>query len=109
MPQQPRMDADPAQLAVKAREVADVLKALAHPQRLLVLCRLSAGEANVSALQEVLGAEQAVVSHLLAKLRREALVVAERRGQQVFYALADARVAKVLEVLTATYCEEMPR
>ncbi len=98
-----------AQLVAKAQDVAQILKNLAHPQRLLVLCRLSQGEANVGQLQELMGLEQAVVSHMLARLRGQGLVVADKRGQQVFYRLHDPRIAQVLETLTQLYCKEMPR
>jgi ArsR family transcriptional regulator, virulence genes transcriptional regulator len=96
-----------AELAVKAKDVARMLKNLAHPQRLLVLCRLSQSEANVSQLQELLQVEQAVMSQMLARLRGQGLVIAEKRGQQVFYRLADARIAQVLATLTHLYCEDL--
>lgn len=97
----------PAELAVKAKDVAQILKNLAHPQRLLVLCRLSQGEANVRQLQELLQVEQAVMSQMLARLRAQELVRADKRGQQVFYRLADVRIAQVLETLTRLYCDEL--
>ena len=105
----PNNTVNPAQFAAKAEQVAQILKNLAHPQRLLVLCRLSRGEANVGQLQELLAREQAVVSHMLARLRRQGLVIGDKRGQQVFYRLADPCIARVLETLTDVYCGEMPR
>ncbi len=42
----------PHSLEIKAQEVADILKLVAHPKRLLILCRLSQGPATVSELED---------------------------------------------------------
>lgn len=66
---------------------ARVLKALAHPSRLLIVQELSRGERCVCELAELVGAEMPTVSRHLALLREAGIVDDEKRGVQVFYRL----------------------
>lgn len=66
---------------------ARVLKALAHPSRLLIVEELSRGERCVCELAELVGAEMPTVSRHLALLREAGIVEDEKRGVQVFYRL----------------------
>ncbi|WP_370647356.1 ArsR/SmtB family transcription factor [Agromyces endophyticus] len=81
---------------------ANLFKGLAHPLRVRILEVLSAGpEASVSELLEATGLEASHLSQHLAVLKRNLLVVAERRGNQVFYRLAYPQVADLLRVARA--------
>ena len=66
---------------------ARVLKALAHPTRLLVVDALTEGERSVGELRDLVGDDLSTVSRHLAVLRDAGLIVAEKRGNQVFHAL----------------------
>ena len=66
---------------------AQVVKALAHPCRLLKLYELSRGERCVCELAALVGSEMPTVSRHLAQLRNAGIVVDEKRGAQVFYRL----------------------
>jgi len=55
------------------------------------------GPMPVGDLQLVCGLEQSALSHQLRILRTAALVVTERRGKQVVYALADGHIASILD------------
>lgn len=78
---------------------AGLFKGLAHPIRIRILEVLSTvPEASVSELLEATGLEASHVSQHLAVLRRNRLVVSERRGSLVFYRLAYAEVADLLRV-----------
>ena len=66
---------------------AGVLKALAHPSRLLMVEALADGEKCVCELTEMIGADVSTVSKHLALLKQAGVVIDERRGQQVFYRL----------------------
>ena len=94
----------PAAFAAKAGEAAALLKALAHEARLMVLCQLVEGEHSVGALQDGSGLSQSALSQHLARLREESLVATRRDGQTIYYRLADAKAARVLETLAAIYC-----
>ena len=67
---------------------ASIIKALAHPARLLIVDELStAGERCVCELQELVGADMSTVSKHLTVLKKAGLVESDKRGLQVFYTL----------------------
>lgn len=94
----------PEQMAAHAGEAAALLKALAHPARLLVLCQLVEGEASVGELQPITGLSMSALSQHLAVLREMALVSTRREAQTIHYALAGGPAAGVLDALYAAYC-----
>jgi ArsR family transcriptional regulator, nickel/cobalt-responsive transcriptional repressor len=79
-----------------ARAAAESLQALATPSRLRILARLHAGPAAVGELATAVGLEASAVSHQLRLLRHLGLVVGERDGRRVVYALHDDHVAELL-------------
>lgn len=92
-------------MARHAESAADLLKALAHPARLLVLCRLVAGETSVSELQPLVGLSMSALSQHLATLREMELVTTRREAQAIYYSLADGPAIGVLDALYAAYCK----
>lgn len=88
---------------------ANICAALADPSRILILYLLSEGPLNVNALVEKLDLPQPTVSRHLKVLRERGLVLAERDGQSVFYALADNRVIKALDLLRTVLGERLAK
>ncbi len=85
---------------------ANLFKGLAHPVRVRVLEVLAASaEVSVTDLLTDTGLEASHLSQHLSVLRRHNLVVAERRGIQVYYRLAYPRVADLLTVSRALMIE----
>lgn len=76
------------------------MQALAAPSRVRILGRLKDGPCSVGALAVDVEMEQSAVSHQLRVLRHLGLVVGERRGRQIFYALHDSHVGTLLEQAT---------
>lgn len=89
----------------RAQEASNLLKALAHEGRLLILCHLASGEKSVSELEMLLGARQAAVSQQLARLRLEGLVDCRREGKSIYYSLGDPRAERVIGLLYEMFCE----
>jgi DNA-binding transcriptional ArsR family regulator len=79
-----------------ARSVAETMHALATPSRVRILSRLGAGPCSVGELAREVGMEQPAVSQQLRVLRHLGLVVGERDGRQVIYALHDEHVGALL-------------
>ncbi len=91
--------ADPALAFVSsdtARSVAETMQALATPSRVRILSRLGAGPCSVGELARAVEMEQSAVSQQLRVLRHLGLVVGERTGRQVIYALHDEHVRALL-------------
>ncbi len=82
--------------AETARSVAETMQALATPSRVRILSRLGAGPCSVGELARAVGMEQPAVSQQLRVLRHLGLVVGERDGRQVIYALHDDHVGALL-------------
>jgi DNA-binding transcriptional ArsR family regulator len=80
-----------------AREVAQTMQALATPSRVRILGRLRESPCPVGELAAAVEMEQSAVSHQLRILRHHGLVIGERRGRQVVYALHDSHVADLLD------------
>ena len=72
---------------LSARRIG-VLKAIAHPSRLLITEALMEGEQCVQDLREMVGDDLSTVSKHLSILRSAGVLVSQKRGQNVFYALA---------------------
>lgn len=79
-----------------ARSVAETMQALATPSRVRILSRLGAGPCSVGELARAVAMEQSAVSQQLRVLRHLGLVVGERTGRQVIYALHDDHVRALL-------------
>ena len=67
---------------------AKIIKAMAHPARLLIVDELSrSGERCVCELTDLVGSDMSTVSRHLALLKSAGLLEDEKRGQMVFYRL----------------------
>jgi DNA-binding transcriptional ArsR family regulator len=77
---------------------ADFFRALAHPIRIRILEALGKGDHSVQELQQALGLEQPITSQQLAVLRAKNIVVPQKHGTTVRYALSDPLITKLLSV-----------
>lgn len=91
-------------MAAQAEHAAELLKAMAHPHRLRVLCLLVEGERSVGDINREIALSQSALSQHLAKLRDEALVVTRKEAQTVFYSLAPGPALEVIRTLHDVYC-----
>lgn len=95
-------------LTAEARRASDLLKALSHETRLMILCLLTEGEKSVSDLEQLLAMPQAAVSQHLARLRYDNLVATRRDGRMIYYSIADGEAAAILATLKALFCHSAP-
>lgn len=68
-------------------ERAKVMKAMAHPSRLMMVDELSRGERCVCDLQALVGHDMSTVSKHLRLLKETGIVEDERRGKNIYYRL----------------------
>lgn len=69
----------------EAKSRADILKALAHPVRVLILDALMEGERCVCELNDLADIDQSNISRHLAVLKKAGVVADRRDGMKVFY------------------------
>jgi len=88
-----------------AELVAQFLKHLCHPHRLMIVCALVEGELGVGDLERGLSIRQPSLSQHLGSLREAGIISGRKTGKTVFYRLSDDRAAKLVETLHAVFCE----
>lgn len=89
-------------LSPLADEATELLKALAHPARLMICCQLRDTEMSVGDIETTLGIKQPRLSRELAKLRDEGLVDTRKQSKLVFYRLSDKpRVREMVDAICA--------
>lgn len=94
-----------ATLQRNARKVAPILKAMANPSRLMIVCQLAEGERSVGELEDAVGLSQSGISQHLGVLRREHVVVTRRDRQTVFYSLASRDIVTLITTLHDVFCK----
>lgn len=93
-----------ARLKQKAPEAADLLRQLASPTRLLILCHITHGERAVGEMERDLGLKQPGLSQQLAELRQAGLVKTRRESRSIYYSIADDRVRALMGMLHDIFC-----
>jgi ArsR family transcriptional regulator len=76
------------ELKANATARSPVVKAMAHPSRLLIMEALMHGEHCVSDLTEMAGCDVTTLSKHLSVMKRAGLLDCEKRGLKVFYQIA---------------------
>lgn len=103
-PDKPAPDIDLGTLQAAATEACALLKVLANPDRLLLMCRLSQGELPVGELEAQLGIRQPTLSQQLGVLRENGLVATRRDGKSIYYSVASPQALAVMAVLYEQFC-----
>ncbi|RBW46327.1 transcriptional regulator [Psychromonas sp. B3M02] len=93
-----------AMIHENAVEASELLKVMAHKDRMVVLCLLSEGEMGVAELREHTKLSQSAFSQHLSVLRKNQLVSIRKEAQAVFYSLADDRVNIILKAMQQAFC-----
>ncbi len=85
-------------------EVSKILKASAHPQRLMILCYLSEGSRTVGEIEDFCGMSQSATSQFLLRMKLEGLIDSEKDGKFVRYQIEDLRVKDLISALHHIFC-----
>lgn len=108
MSPKPAMASPAAQMTERANEAAELLKAMANPQRLRVLCLLIEREMSVGEINALVDLSQSALSQHLAVLREKQLVSTRREAQTVFYSVHDGLVHDIIQSLHDAFCGTTP-
>jgi DNA-binding transcriptional ArsR family regulator len=88
-----------------ADKAAELLKALANEQRLMILCNLLEGPLAVGELNDRVELSQSALSQHLAVLRDANVVTTTREAQSIRYSLPAGAVTRIIEILYKEFCE----
>ncbi len=78
---------------VAAKELAEIFKTIAHPDRIRLIEELRSGEKDVNSLAEILALPAPRVSQHLSVLRLHHLVEERRDGRHHYYHLVQPEIA----------------
>lgn len=92
------------EMRAHSQDAARLLRALANPQRLEILCALAEGEMAVSDLNARVDLSQSALSQHLAVLRAEGIVGTRREAQSIRYSLRPGPAAQLMDTLHAIFC-----
>lgn len=88
-----------AESARRADQVAEVVKAIAHPMRLRIIALLCRSDRRVRELALVLERSQSAVSQQLRILRMSGLVTTVRENGTAHYTLSEHRLKELVNCL----------
>ena len=80
-------------------KAVEILKALAHHDRLQIVNVLINGEFKVGELVKLLGTSQAHTSQQLSILKLAGVLKSRRDGHKVYYSLANESVKKIIATI----------
>lgn len=81
-------------------EIAEVLKALAHPVRICIVRGLmNKGSCNVSYMQDCLNLPQSTISQHLQKLKALGIIQGERNGLQINYKICNETIVNIVNAM----------
>lgn len=86
---------------------ATIIKAMAHPSRLLIIDALSRQEYCVCELTDMVGADTSTVSKHLSVLKNAGIIIDEKRNQMVFYHLSMPCVLNFLNCVESVVQEKV--
>ncbi len=92
------------ELLANAESASRFLKAIANPNRLVLLCLLADREMNVSEMETYLNIRQPALSQQLARLREDNMVETRRDGKSVYYRLASIEALELIRHLHKLFC-----
>ena len=85
-------------------DVARLLKSIAHPIRLKILCLLQDGELSVGDLLEVVGTTNGNLSQHLAILRHQGIIVSHKEANYIYNRIADPRILSLMRGMQSLFC-----
>ncbi|MGB9812043.1 MAG: ArsR/SmtB family transcription factor [Thermovenabulum sp.] len=90
---------DKQEFKKKIEKTAEIFKALGHPARLCIVCKLMCKDCNVTELQDCLDLPQSTVSQHLSALKSKGIIKGKRAGVEVIYSVVNEDVKKIVKML----------
>jgi DNA-binding transcriptional ArsR family regulator len=83
----------------------ELLKSMAHPIRLKILCFLMEGEKNVGEIEQQFGSTISNISQHLTVLRKAAIIIRRKEANFMYYSLKDPNIEKLMYTVKALFCQ----
>ena len=86
-------------------DIAGLLKTMAHPIRLKILCLLENKELTVGDLRNEVKTTNANVSQHLSILRNQGVITYRKEANFIYNKIADKRVLELTRTMRKLFCE----
>jgi ArsR family transcriptional regulator len=83
----------------------EILKSIAHPIRMKILCFLMEGEKNVTEIEHQFGSTISNISQHLTVLRKAEIINRRKEANYMFYTLKDDKIHRLMNTVKDLYCE----
>lgn len=84
--------------------VARLMKSIAHPKRLMLLCHLSNGRKTVGELVNLCKVSQSASSQFLNRMKYEGVITSIKSGKHVYYLIDDPKIKSLIVQLHRIFC-----
>jgi ArsR family transcriptional regulator len=88
-----------------AIRVADILKNIAHPTRLMIVCLLKEREMFAQEILEALGTTKGNISQHLKILLLNQIISSRHEANRIYYSLKDEALYSLMEYMEKHYCK----
>ncbi len=92
------------ELRNSADKASQLMKSMANPDRLMLLCLLTQGEKTVGEIEGILDIRQPTLSQQLTVLREAELVSTRREGKNIYYTISSESALAIMSVLSNQIC-----
>ena len=82
----------------------EILKSVAHPIRLKILCFLLEGEKNVGEIEQKFGSTISNISQHLTVLRKADIITRRKDANFMYYSLKDNNIVTFMETIKTLFC-----
>ena len=86
--------------------IAELLKSIAHPIRLRILCLLQEREMTVGELHSAVQTSHANVSQHLTILRNQGIIGFRKDANFIYNRIVDERMTELIKTLRGLFCEQ---
>lgn len=83
----------------------EILKSIAHPIRINILCFLMEGEKNVGEIEHQFGSTISNISQHLTVLRKADIIDRRKEANYMYYSLKDDTIQTLMETIKHLFCD----
>ncbi len=88
----------------QVENTTELLKSIAHPIRLKILCYLMAGEKKVSDIEQQFDSTISNISQHLTVLRKAGIITRRKQANFMFYSISNERIITLMQALKTSFC-----
>ncbi len=90
----------------QVNSTCEILKSIAHPIRLKILCYLMDEEKNVGEIEKEFHSTISNISQHLTILRKANIITRRKEANFMYYSLKDTSIQTLMKMLKELFCDE---